>query len=150
MLSPLYEIRLGFGRSPAHCAPLDVRVILLTLRFVFKVGGFLGGNWLRTVTWFFEGKILEVVGLEGIGGGFSDGVGIGGFFKRRFTYGGGGGGGIRFTFGSESSEFNILSSDRDRANKFVVLVLDAAKAAGCNGGGGGGSYEEHKLAMEGL
>lgn len=59
---------------------------------------------------------------------------------------------MRFIFGSESIEFNILSSERERerANKFVAAVLDTVNAAGCSGGGGGGSYVEHKLVMDGL
>lgn len=74
----------------------------------------------------------------------SMGGGIGGFSD--FLGYGGGGGGSRFAFGCVSIEFKILSSDLDRANIDVAVVI----GLGRNGIGGGASYDEHKLAIDGL
>ena len=82
--------------------------------------------------------------------GISIGTGIGGFLIGFFnSYGGGGGGGCLRTFGVLSMEFNILSSERER-EKIDAGTVDVAIGLGRNGGGGGGSYDEHKLATDGL
>lgn len=47
--------------------------------------------------------------------------------------------------GSVSNEFKMLSSDLDRANMVAVAI-----GLGLNGIGGGASYDEHKLAIDGL
>lgn len=73
----------------------------------------------------------------------SIGGGIGGFID--FLWYGGGGGGSRLAFGSVSIEFRILSSDLDRVNIVAVAI-----GLGRNGIGGGASYDEHKLAIDGL
>lgn len=76
----------------------------------------------------------------------SNGVGIGGFVGFLQLYGGGGGGGKRFAFGIVSIELSILSSDLDRVNIVAVAI-----GRGRNGGGGGGaSYDEQRLATDGL
>lgn len=74
------------------------------------------------------------------------GGGIGGFID--FLWYGGGGGGSLFAFGSVSIEFNILSSDLDRTNIVVVVVIGLGRIG--IGGGGAASYDEHKLAIDGL
>lgn len=63
------------------------------------------------------------------------------------SYGGGGGGGSRRILGVLSTEFRMLSSERDRTNIDVEL-LDTGR--GRSGGGGGGSYDEQRLAIDGL
>lgn len=83
--------------------------------------------------------VVGVVVASSIGGG------IGGF-SDFFGYGGGGGGGNRFAFGNGSNEFKMLSSDFDRANIDVAVVI----GRGRNGTGGGASYDEHRLAIDGL
>lgn len=76
------------------------------------------------------------------------GRGIGGF-RMAFlvSYGGGGGGGRRRIFGVLSTEFRMLSSERDLTNIDAELL---EIGLGRRGGGGGGSYDEHKLATDGL
>lgn len=83
--------------------------------------------------------VVAVVVTSSIGGG------IGGF-SDFFGYGGGGGGSL-FTFGCVSIEFKILSSDLDRANIDVAVCVIGL---GRNGIGGGASYEEQRLAIDGL
>lgn len=63
------------------------------------------------------------------------------------SYGGGGGGGSRLILGVLSTEFRMLSSDLDRTNMDDEL-LDTGR--GRSGGGGGGSYDEQRLATDGL
>lgn len=76
------------------------------------------------------------------------GSGMGGFrMAFRVSYGGGGGGGRRRILGVLSTEFRMLSSERDRTN-IEVELLDMGR--GRSGGGGGGSYDEHRLAIDGL
>lgn len=97
---------------------------------------------------------FEGVGFAGTSGGFSSlaaaafaaggvcfvsdiGSGIGGFrMAFRVSYGGGGGGGSRRILGVLSTEFSMLSSDRDRTNIDVELL---ETGRGLSGGGGGGS-----------
>lgn len=76
------------------------------------------------------------------------GSGMGGF-RMAFlvSYGGGGGGGSRRILGVLSTEFRMLSSERDRTNIDAEL-LDTGR--GRSGGGGGGSYDEQRLAIDGL
>lgn len=74
----------------------------------------------------------------------SIGGGIGGL-RDFFGYGGGGGGTLFAFFGSVSIVFRILSSDLDRANIVAVVI-----GLGRSGIGGGASYDEHKLAIDGL
>lgn len=50
-----------------------------------------------------------------------------------------------FCCGSVSNEFKMLSSDFERANIVAVVI-----GLGRNGIGGGASYDEHKLAIDGL
>lgn len=50
-----------------------------------------------------------------------------------------------FCCGSVSNEFKMLSSDFERANIVAVVI-----GLGRNGMGGGASYDEHKLAIDGL
>lgn len=92
------------------------------------------------------------VGFAGTSGGFDTaataftaggvcfsgvGRGIGGLRVAFLdSYGGGGGGGSRLILGVLSTEFRILSSERDRTNMDVEL-LDTG--LGLSGGGGGGS-----------
>lgn len=82
--------------------------------------------------------VVVAVATSSIGGG------IGGF-NDFFVYGGGGGG-SRFAFGNVSIEFKMLSSDLDRANIDAAVVI----GLGRNGIGGGASYDEHRLAIDGL
>lgn len=86
-----------------------------------------------------DGVIIFAVVISSMGGG------IGGF-NDFFGYGGGGGGGSLFTFGSVSIEFKMLSSDFERTNIDAVVVI----GRGRNGIGGGASYDEHRLAIDGL
>lgn len=81
---------------------------------------------------------MVVVGTSSIGGGIG---GLSDFFGY-----GGGGGGSRFALGSVSIEFKMLSSDLDRANIDAAVVI----GLGRNGIGGGASYDEHRLAIDGL
>jgi hypothetical protein len=95
---------------------------------------------------------FNVEGLAGTVGGLSEilsvGAGIGNFLIGFFnSYGGGGGGGSLRAFGVLSIEFKMLSSECDREK---MDEDDEVIGRGRNGGGGGGSYEEHKLATEGL
>lgn len=83
----------------------------------------------------------------------SIGAGIGGFLIGFLSYAGGIGMGRR-DFGVTSIEFRMLSSDLDREKMDDVddeTVDVCAILGGRNGGnGGGGSYDEHKLATDGL
>lgn len=89
--------------------------------------------------------MLLLVGVIAAAATSAMGGGIGGF-NDFFGYGGGGGG-RRFAFGSVSIEFKMLSSDLDRANIEATVVI----GRGRNGiGGGGASYDEHRLAIDGL
>lgn len=83
--------------------------------------------------------MMVVIGMvtSSIGGG------IGGL-SNFFGYGGGGGGSL-FAFGSVSIEFRMLSSDLDRVNIAAVAI-----GLGRSGIGGGASYDEHRLAIDGL
>lgn len=103
------------------------------------------------------------VGFAGTSGGFDTaataftaggvcfsgvGRGIGGLRVAFLdSYGGGGGGGSRLILGVLSTEFKMLSSERDRTNMDDEL-LDTG--LGRSGGGGGGSYDEQRLATDGL
>lgn len=104
----------------------DLRVDMLLLAIIFEE--------------LTDDVIVVVVAVvaSSIGGG------IGGF-SDFFGYGGGGGGN-RFVFGSGSNEFKMLSSDLDRANIDDAVVI----GLGRNGTGGGASYEEQRLAIDGL
>lgn len=76
----------------------------------------------------------------------SMGSGIGSFRMVFFWSYGGGGGGLR-GFGVLSIELSMLSSECEREN---IEAVDDVIGRGLKGGGGGVSYEEHKLATEGL
>lgn len=92
----------------------------------------------------FEGFIDDVIVVVVAVVASSIGGGIGGL-SDFFGYGGGGGGNL-FAFGIRSNEFRMLSSDLDRANIDGVVVI----GLGRNGTGGGASYEEQRLAIDGL
>lgn len=96
------------------------------------------------MTIIFEGLIDEPIVVVVAVVPSSIGGGIGGF-SDFFGYGGGGGGNL-FAFGSGSIEFKMLSSDLDRANIDGATVI----GRGRNGTGGGASYEEQRLAIDGL
>lgn len=103
-----------------------------------------------------EEVFLRVDGFAGTEGGSSKlsiGAGIGGFLIGFLSYAGGIGIGLR-DFGVTSIEFKILSSDLDRENiDDDVTVVVGAILGGLSGGKGGGtvaSYDEHKLATDGL
>lgn len=107
-------------------------------------GGFVGVGFAGT-----SGGFSTVTALAAGGVCFSGlGSGIGGFrVAFLVSYGGGGGGGRRRILGVLSTEFRMLSSERDRTNIDDEL-LDTGR--GRRGGGGGGSYDEQRLAIEGL
>lgn len=90
---------------------------------------------LLLTIWFIGALVVITSSIGGGIGGFSDFFGYGG-----------GGGGNRLAFGCGSMEFNMLSSDLDRANIDAVVVIGLGRI----GTGGGASYEEQRLAIDGL
>lgn len=117
--------------------------------FALGPDGFVGVGFAGTSGGFSTVTDAAVTTFAAGGVCFSGlGSGMGGFrIAFLVSYGGGGGGGRRRIFGVLSTEFRMLSSERDRTNIDEELL---ETGRGRSGGGGGGSYDEHRLAIDGL
>lgn len=117
--------------------------------FALGPDGFVGVGFAGTSGGFSPVTAAAAAAFAAGGVCFSGlGSGMGGF-RMAFlvSYGGGGGGGRRRILGVLSTELRMLSSERDRTNIDEELL---ETGRGRSGGGGGGSYDEQRLAIDGL